>query len=423
MCGLFGPKLITPGKISPFTNPDDFRAFYCAGRVIDAHQNPMLIEPLRSCENENIERMGLQPLPMMVNAAPQPPYALIAFAALALVPFPAAVCVWFGFLLVCSMGTVVVIRSFSSIPAIVIAFVIICGNFLAMTSGELGPIVIFAIVLAAWSIARSQNVSAGGFLAVASIAPHLMLSTWISLAFQRRPIQSVLLTVAALLVIPSLILIGPWVWIDYLFKELPSHALSETRAMELQYSLTTLLSFLRIPERYAVFAGQIDYIIMAVIGIVVASRLAKSTNRRELLVLVPPAFVLLGGVFIHLYQFATVFPAAFCLLSSPLAYVRRAMIFVIATILTSMVLDVAFSTALYAPLASHFSHEIQTLPKSDLASVAMKYWNDGRVSMHPAIVIAVVALKVPAIAGILAFVLTTIRAAIFENRGQLIKST
>ena len=80
----------------------DFRAFYCAGNAIAQGANPYLTEPLRTCEahaGPPAEPAFLRPVAL---PAPLPPYALVLFVPLSLLPFGvAAAC--YGALLVAAM--------------------------------------------------------------------------------------------------------------------------------------------------------------------------------------------------------------------------------------------------------------------------------------------------------------------------------
>ncbi|MDP9025563.1 MAG: DUF2029 domain-containing protein [Candidatus Eremiobacteraeota bacterium] len=405
-----GPRFVRHGVPSPLTNPADFRAFYCAGEVVVARGNPFTVEPLRSCEQHATAEMGLQPLPLMVNPAPQPPFALVAFSVGSLVPFGSASCAWFVILTLCTIGTVAVLRRLSRAPSAVLALGVLCANFLAMLSGELGPVVIFGIVYAALAFSQRKFACAAAMLAVASIQPQVALPVWVALIVFRREMRPPLAVVACVLIVVPIIVLGPSIWFDYLGKELPAHASSELHAPAPQYSLATLLASF-VSDRVALVLAQLDYGVMLVVGVIVARRLADRFTKPELLVLIPPIFTTLGGPYVHLYQFTIAIPGAICLLSCVDARVVRPMAFVIGAVLVGMALDIGFSSSLYAVADAGFARRMLALGPTGLASVAARYWHESHIPTDEYRLLAIGILKIPALAALIVFVIATVRLA------------
>jgi hypothetical protein len=75
-----------------------------------------------------------------------------------------------------------------------------------------------------------------------------------------------------------------------------------------------LLDLSGVSVRAALVLGNASYALLCVLGIVVARRLARSLAAPELLVLVPPAFAVFGGPFVHLTQIAVAIPALIVLM-------------------------------------------------------------------------------------------------------------
>ncbi len=93
---------------------------------------------------------------------------------------------------------------------------------------------------------------------------------------------------------------------------IPAHALSEV-SRDNQYSLSTILAALGVPDATAALIGGISYVIALAAGVFVALRLARRYEEPALVLLVPAAFSLLGGSFVHAEEIAAAVPAALVL--------------------------------------------------------------------------------------------------------------
>ena len=74
---------------------------------------------------------------------------------------------------------------------------------------------------------------------------------------------------------------------------LPAHALSEV-SRDNQYSLSTVMTALGVPDARAALAGSLSYVIVGTLGVLVALRLRRRYADPAIVLLVPPAFSLLG---------------------------------------------------------------------------------------------------------------------------------
>jgi hypothetical protein len=95
---------------------------------------------------------------------------------------------------------------------------------------------------------------------------------------------------------------------------------------EEQYSLTYLAHLAGLGEHAASLLGTLSYVVMLAAGIVAGRLAAARTGAPALLLLVPPAFAVFGGPFIHVQQLAIAIPAALVLSSGRLPgarFVRR----------------------------------------------------------------------------------------------------
>jgi hypothetical protein len=101
---------------------------------------------------------------------------------------------------------------------------------------------------------------------------------------------------------------GPRLALSYFVDVLPSHAQSEIGYIT-QFGLTWLLTAAGASDRVALAAGNVSYAAMSAIGIILAGALARRTQERAFIVLVPPAFAVIGGPFIHYSEIMIALPA------------------------------------------------------------------------------------------------------------------
>ena len=99
---------------------------------------------------------------------------------------------------------------------------------------------------------------------------------------------------------------------SYVTSVVPAHALSEV-SRDNQYSLATIAGAFGVPDTSAALLGSLSYIVMTALGVFVAARLWRRYGGAGLAVLVPPAFSLFGGSFVHTAEIAAAVPAALLL--------------------------------------------------------------------------------------------------------------
>jgi hypothetical protein len=312
-CWLLAPAILALMiALNPLDRPTylmgDFRAFYCAGSAIAHGANPYLEEPLRSCEATS----GPPPQPVFLRPvalpAPLPPYGLLLFVPLALLPFPlAAVC--YGALLIASMTVAVVLLQRVTGASSVVLNVALAAITATVTYyvGQPVPIV-FAALGAAALLARSGRwAGASVCIAAASIEPHVALAAIVAMFvfFPRTRLALVLCGVG--LAAASVAAVGFATCVAYVRDVVPAHALAN--AYEWQFSLTSVLTSLGVAVSAAVRWGELMFAAMLVLGVVVANRLRLMTGDPAVMVIVPPAFALFGGVHVHFQQIAVAFPA------------------------------------------------------------------------------------------------------------------
>jgi hypothetical protein len=291
--------------------PVDFRAFYCAGAAVAEHRDPYRTEPLRTCENETRgfpHGRGLQ----FAFPAPLPGYALAPFAVLSRLPYPVAAGAFMAGLLASLALTVFLLDRICERRMETIFAALFLQALYAVFLGQIVPIVCAATVAAAYFLTRGRDRLAALAGAIAMLEPHLGLPVCLALFIARPRTRPILAACGAAFAIVSVALLGLAANIEYVRDVLPAHTLSEISNEE-QYSLAYLAHLAGLGDRAASAAGTVSYLVMLVGGIVAGRAAAKRTGLAALLVLVPPAFAVFGGPFVHVQQLAIALPAALVL--------------------------------------------------------------------------------------------------------------
>ena len=325
----------------------DFRAYYCASSALVQHRSPYTVESLHDCESRYAPPFYRAPAHVSVPA-PYPPYALAVVAPLTFLPFGVATAVWW---LVLATSVYVAAWSLAKLtrrPFIVPwACLALSLGLTSIPSGNMLPVGVAALVFAALCAQRGRFTGAAVAITVSMIEPHVALPAAVAAFLCYPQIRALLPLLFALLGAVSFVSGGFAHNVAYFTSVIPAHALSEV-SRDNQYSLSTVVAALGVPDVQAVLAGSVSYVIAVVAGILVAMRLARDYCDPALALLVPPAFALLGGSFVHLTELAVAVPA--CLLLLVRAKAHRRWILV-ALILVAVPWMMATSAALFlAPL-------------------------------------------------------------------------
>ena len=290
-------------------DPEDFRAFYCAGKVAVAGADPYLAEPLRSCEDAAMRASGFSPMRGLVLPAPLPGYAIAFFALFSKLTFARASELYVLFLIATVLALSTIVHRLARVPllAALAAFILSVGQ-ISILDGQIVPIAILALAASAAALACGKPQLAGLAALVGMVEPHVALPACLALAiFVPKSRGTLALGIVALCAI-AIGTLGVGANVEYLARVLPAHAHSEF-ASPLQYSLTSILYRLGVPSGIAVLCGSLSYLVTCTLGLAVARRIAERADTPALLVLVPPAFAILGGPFVHLTQIAVAIPA------------------------------------------------------------------------------------------------------------------
>ena len=289
----------------------DFAAFYCSGYASAHHQNPYLVEPLRSCEGR------VQPSPgrssSVVDPSPLPGYDLALFGLLARLPYELAKILWF-LALFASIGLATVATArLTRLPAIaVFVFLLAVDGVLNLSYGQIPPLVVAAVAVAAYFVERKRYVWAAVVASSTMIEPNVGLPACLAMMLFLPRCRLSLAVAAGVLAFVALIVGGVGQNLAYFTTYLPAQARAELVATD-QFSLSALLHLVGVPDRMSLLLGSISYIGMLCLGVYLARRAARAYASDAFYVLLPPAAALLGGSYVHDVQFAAALPAALLL--------------------------------------------------------------------------------------------------------------
>ncbi|MGA8575549.1 MAG: glycosyltransferase 87 family protein [Candidatus Cybelea sp.] len=297
----------------------DARAYYCAALAQREGRNPYYDAPLHQCESAGAAPFYRAPKSVTVPA-PYPPYALALFYPFTLVPFQTAMLAWWIVLTLALLVAAYALARIAGEPALVgWAALALAAGLTSFSAGNVLPLALAAIVLAAFCASRARPIGAAAAIALAMVEPHLALPAAIALFAGYAAVRIPMLVAFAALGALAVAAGGLAETIAYVTQVLPAHALSEV-SRDNQYSLSTVVAALGLSDMSAVLFGNVWYAIMTALGVVTAITLAHRYGEPALIVLVPPAFALLGGTFVHTGEIAAAVPACLVLYSRAREY-------------------------------------------------------------------------------------------------------
>jgi hypothetical protein len=237
---------------------------------------------------------------------------LLPFALLSRLDFPRA-SLLFLLLQIAALALVAwLLARATRVSIVATASALLLGGAIAIFNGQPFPFALAALCAAAFAARNGSYISASVFAAGAAIEPHLALPAIVSLAYALPRTRIPLTLAIATLALASVATLGIATNLEYFTRVLPAHALSEAASGN-QYSLTTVLIHLGTPIERALHVADVQYAIFSIVGILVATKLARTCAAPEFIVLIPPLFASLGGPFIHQTQTTIAIPALFAL--------------------------------------------------------------------------------------------------------------
>jgi Glycosyltransferase family 87 len=290
-----------------------FAAFYCGGEVLREGADPYRAEPLRACERVlppyRYDAEGV------VEPAPFPPVVLAAFAPLSAVPFAWALGAYAALALLAVAFATWALHRMTGFSAWFCGAALVIGAFYQnLRFGELPPLIVGIVCASALLLERGRPRAAALVAAFSVIEPHVTAPVVLALFLGVKASRATLAAIGAVLAIGSVVAFGPALTVEYFTRALPAHGLSEVGASD-QFSVTWIAHMLGAGDVAALRAGIVSYAVTTALGIVAGVRLAQRFARPAFVVLVPAAFAVIGGTFIHDIQLPIAVPAALLLAS------------------------------------------------------------------------------------------------------------
>lgn len=321
LCGVFAFALLSAVGSTNF----DFRAFYCAGHAGLMRADPYRTEPLHTCERTQTDSTFAAFFRDVALPAPQPGYDVAAFSLLARLPFGPAAKIWSALLVLCSVGSVLLLRRVTQAPLAAVAVALWLSSVTSIYLGEIVPFCLCAIAAAALFAQNSRFTAAGIAAAAALVEPHIGIPVCLSVALWLPKSRIALGASVLLLAGVSIAMLGLAQNVQYVASVLPAHALSEIGS-DAQLSLSAILHGLGMGDAAALKAGTVSFALITLLALAAAPMLARRFGDPAFIVAVPSALAVTGGVFMHVTEIAAALPLALLLIRYARAERRIAVI-------------------------------------------------------------------------------------------------
>ena len=348
----------------------DFRAYYCASLVQREGADPYFAQPLHRCESRTPRPYYRAPDGVTVPA-PFPPYALALLAPLTLLPFEVATVVWWLLMAgAIALAVYAVTRVAAQPPLVGWAIFGLSLGLTCFSAGNAMPLSVAAVVLAALCAQRGHAAGAAAAVAFAAVEPQIALPAAVGLCVEFPAMRLPLVLAAIVLGAVSIASGGIAHSLAYVTSVLPAHALSEV-SRDNQYSLSTVVAALGVPDGAAVLAGTLSYLFLTAIGVAVGLQLARRYHDRAFVALVPCAFSLLGGSFVHTEAIAAAVPAALLLYSHATEY--RGRLFIVLVLLAVPWMYATSAALFLAPLfpVAYLTYALWRRERATVAAAAL----------------------------------------------------
>ena len=306
-------ELALLGQTLPWNQLLDYSDFYCAGAALDRGADPYRYEPLHRCERTvNVgtsdSAMFFRFNPSVAVPAPQPPYDFLPYMALARLPFGDARLLQ-AIAIVVTVALCAIALAALGVPLEVGAAALALSTaWVELEMGQIVPFALLALILCGLALARRRDALAGVFAVLTAVAPTVGVPVIAAmLLFVPRARATVVVGILVLAGL-SVALVSPRGLFEYLTAVLPAHADAELH-FPFQYSLSWLLAAAGVAASTAKLAGTISYVILAIVGLILAFATSAALQRRELLVFLPALCALVGGPFLHQEELCFALPA------------------------------------------------------------------------------------------------------------------
>lgn len=307
----------------------DFRAFYCGARVAFHGVDPYLSAPLFKCEAQ-LQVAGY-PTGGIGVPAPLPEALFLILAPLAALPYGLAAGLWLGILLAAILATTLLMADLTGLPVALVGASIGLGEaYTAVGTGNLAPLAVLAIVLAAWYVQKQRYQAAAFAAALSLLEPHLGAPAACALLIWVPQCRRWILAFGGLVAFISVVYLGPHSPLEYVLRVLPAQAKAEAFAWN-QYSLTFLLTSLGADAAIASRISSAFFVAILLFSLAVARSVARAVKSDAAIVLFPAAAVMFGGPYVHFAQVIAALPFALLLYSQRPTMGRLAVLVALST--------------------------------------------------------------------------------------------
>jgi hypothetical protein len=288
----------------------DFRAFYCSGSALLHGTDPYAGSTLYACERTSMPFGLYAAVGDIAVPAPFPGYALAFFAIFAALPYVVACVVWLIVLLATTAGSCVALARLTGKGlAAAVSAIVVSLAVMVLPYGELTSIELCALLWLALAVRAKRLELATIAAAFAMILPHVGIPALLGLFVWEAGMRWRLVLLAAFLSAIDILPGGVHTAIAYIANVLPAHTLSEIGGVN-QYGLTWVLHALGARDAIAIHAGEASFVVMLIAGVLAAGALSRQSGDRAYLPLIPPAFAVFGGSFMHYTEIIVALGAA-----------------------------------------------------------------------------------------------------------------
>lgn len=312
----------------PWATMFDFQSFYCGAWALVHHYDPYRNQPLHMCEAA-LNPSFFAVVRNVTIPAPLPPYALLILSPVLVLGWHLACIVWETGIFICAFGAAYFVSRIVKLPLYVSCVAMLPAIiFPSDVAGALAPYPIALWMIAAFYNERRPWLTSLA-LGISMIEPHLGLPVCIAAFFGWPAVRYRLLLIGGAMAIAQL-LFTPTALIGSYRGLMEMHARSEVSGPA-QHSLTFLLASLHVDPTLALRIGFVQYILTCAIGIVVGIVLSRRRGEPEWTLLVPLAFSVVGGPFVHLTEIAAAVPLCLLLVARLRSHIAALAAIILAT--------------------------------------------------------------------------------------------
>jgi hypothetical protein len=246
-----------------------------------------------------------------VIPAPIPGYSIALFRVLALLPFGIAALLMFAGITFAFCAIVLLMQRITQLDTLSIAATFVVSGVLlhAVELGQVVPFAVLGLVAAAYYLRRDDPWRTAAALSLLALQPQFAAGAIAAVFLFAPRMRAAVAALVAVLAIASLAAMPLATNLQYFRDVLPAHVRSELLNEE-QFGVPALLVAFGVSPAAALALAPGVALAGLMAGVAAGAALARRFDDPISLALVPPAFALLSGPFVHVHQLAAALPAA-----------------------------------------------------------------------------------------------------------------